>query len=51
MRAMHSPLGMTLVVVGAVLLFLLAAAATASLIGLTLFLVRRSRTPGPPPTG
>jgi len=47
MRAMHTPLGMTLLGIGVVLGFLLLASANAVLIGLTLFLVRRSRESRP----
>jgi hypothetical protein len=43
MRAMQTPLGMTLIGIGVILGFLLLASASAALIGLTLFLVRRSR--------
>lgn len=43
MRAMRTPLGMTLIGIGVILGFLLLASASAALIGLTLFLVRRSR--------
>jgi hypothetical protein len=42
MRAMQTPLGMTLLGIG-VILGLLLASSNAVLIGLTLFLVRRSR--------
>jgi len=47
MRAMHTPLGMTLLGIAVVLGFLLLASANAALIGLTLFLVRRSRESRP----
>jgi hypothetical protein len=54
MRAMHTPLGMTLLGLGVLLVFLLLGSASAALIGLTLFLVRRSRgsyaTSASPPT-
>jgi hypothetical protein len=43
MRAMQTPLGRTLIGIGAVLGLLLLASTNAVLIGLTLFLVRRSR--------
>jgi hypothetical protein len=43
MRAMQTPLGMTLAVLGALLFLVLIASVSAALIGLTLFLVRRSR--------
>jgi hypothetical protein len=43
MRAMQTPLGMTLLGIGVILGFLLLASANAALISLTLFLVRRSR--------
>jgi hypothetical protein len=43
MRAMQTPLGMALIGIGVVLVFFLLASASAALIGLTLFLVRRSR--------
>jgi len=43
MRAMQTPLGMTLIGIGVSLGFLFLASASAALIGLTLFLVRRSR--------
>ena len=48
MRAMQTPLGVTLLGIGVLLVFLLLASASAALIGLTFFLVRRSR--GSPPT-
>jgi hypothetical protein len=48
MRAMHTPLGMTLLGIGVFLGFLLLVSAHAALSALTLFLVRRSR--GSPPT-
>jgi hypothetical protein len=48
MRAMQTPLGRTLLGIGVLLGFLLLVSANAALIGLTLFLVRRSR--GSPPT-
>ena len=47
MRAMQTPLGMTLIGIGVFLGFLLLASASAALIGLTLFLVRRSRESRP----
>jgi hypothetical protein len=47
MRAMHTPLGMTPLGIGVLLGFLLLASASAALIGLTLFLVRRSRESRP----
>jgi hypothetical protein len=50
MRAMHTPLGLTLTVVAFVLGYLLLASASAALIGLTLFLVRRSRLGRSPPS-
>jgi len=43
MRAMHTPLGMALMVVGVTLGGLMLASTIAALIALTLFLVRRSR--------
>jgi hypothetical protein len=43
MRAMHTPLGRTLLGIGVFLGFLLLVSANAALIALTLFLVRRSR--------
>ena len=43
MRAMQTPLGMTLLGIGVFLGFLFLASASAALIGLTLFLVRWSR--------
>ena len=43
MRAMQTPLGMTLLGIGVILGLLLLASANAALISLTLFLVRRSR--------
>jgi hypothetical protein len=43
MRAMQTPLGMTLLGIGVLLGFLLLVSAHAVLIGLTLFLVRRGR--------
>jgi hypothetical protein len=46
---MQTPLGMTLAVIGASLFLVLIASASAALIGLTLFLVRRSRVGRPPP--
>jgi hypothetical protein len=49
MRAMQTPLGMTLAGIGVFLGFLLLASASAALIALTLFLVRRSRVSRPPP--
>lgn len=51
MRAMQTLLGMTLAVIGTVLVFLLVASATAAPIGLTIFLIRRSRVRGPSPVG
>ena len=47
MRAMQTPLGMTLLGIVVVLGLLLLASANAVLIGLTLFLVRRSRESRP----
>jgi hypothetical protein len=50
MRAMRTPLGMILAVVGVILGYLLVASASAALIALTFFLVRRgrlSRSPSP----
>jgi hypothetical protein len=47
MRAMQTPLGMTLLGLGVLLVFALLASASAALIGLTLFLVRRSRESHP----
>jgi hypothetical protein len=49
MRAMQTPLGMTLLIIGAGLFFLLIASTSAALMGLTLFLVRRSRVGRPSP--
>jgi hypothetical protein len=43
MRVMLTPLGMTLIGIGIILGLLLLVSANAALIGLTLFLVRRSR--------
>jgi hypothetical protein len=43
MRAMQTPLAMTLIGIGLILGLLFLASANAALIGLTLFLVRRSR--------
>ena len=43
MRAMQTPLGMTLLGIGVLLVFVFFASTSAALIGLTLFLVRRSR--------
>ena len=43
MRAMQTPLGATLIGIGVILGLLLLVSANAALIGLTLFLVRRSR--------
>jgi hypothetical protein len=48
MRAMQTPLGVTLLVIAAVLSFLLLSSASAALLALTLFLVRRSRAGRPP---
>jgi hypothetical protein len=48
MRAMQTPLGRILLIIGAGLIFLLIASTSAALIGLTLFLVRRSRVLHPP---
>jgi hypothetical protein len=48
MRAMQTPLGKILLNSGAILGFLLIASTSAVLIGLTLFLVRRSRVERPP---
>jgi hypothetical protein len=47
MRAMQTPLGMTLLGIGVFLGFLLLVSANAALIALTLFLVRRSRRSPP----
>jgi hypothetical protein len=47
MRAMQTPLGMTLLGIGVLLGFLLLVSANAALIALTLFLVRRSRRSPP----
>jgi hypothetical protein len=47
MRAMQTPLGMTLLGLGVVLGIFLLVSANAALIGLTLFLVRRSRESHP----
>lgn len=47
MRAMQTPLGRLLLIIGAGLFFLLIASTSAVLIALTLFLVRRSRVPRP----
>jgi hypothetical protein len=47
MRAMQTPLGRTLLIIGGGLGFLLLASASAALIALTLFLVRRSRVGQP----
>ena len=49
MRAMHTPLGMVFIVVGVILGYLLLASMSAAFIGLTFFLVRRSRVSRPPP--
>jgi len=43
MRAMQTPLGMTLLGIGVILGLLLLVSANAALIGLTLFLMRQSR--------
>jgi hypothetical protein len=48
MRVMQTPLGRILLVSGALLGLLLVASISAALIGLTLFLVRRSRVQYPP---
>ena len=48
MRVMHTPLGIILAIIGVVFGYLLAASASAALIALTLFLVRRSRLNRPP---
>ena len=47
MRVMLTPLGMTLIGIGIILGLLLLVSANAALIGLTLFLVRRSRESRP----
>ena len=47
MRAMQTPLGMTLLGIAVILGLLLLVSANAVLIGLTLFLVRRSRESRP----
>jgi hypothetical protein len=47
MRAMQTPLGRTVLIIGAGLVFLLLASMSAALIALTLFLVRRSRVGQP----
>lgn len=47
MRVMLMPLGMTLIGIGIILGLLLLVSANAALIGLTLFLVRRSRESRP----
>ena len=47
MRAMQTPLGRILLVIGAGLFFLLIASTSAALLALTLFLVRRSRVGQP----
>jgi len=47
MRAMQTPLGRTLLIIGAGLVFLLIASTSAALIALTRFLVRQSRVPRP----
>jgi hypothetical protein len=49
MRAMHTPLGMVLIVVGVILGYLLVASMSAAFIALTFFLVRRSRMSRSPP--
>jgi hypothetical protein len=46
---MQEPLGMTLMVVGVLFIFVLLGSASAALIGLTVFLVRRSRVGRSPP--
>jgi hypothetical protein len=51
-RAMQTPLGRTVLIIGVGLFFLLIVSTNAVLIALTLFLVRRSRVPRlPPPEG
>jgi hypothetical protein len=47
MRAMQTPLGKGLLIIGAGLSFLLLASTSAALIALALFLVRRSRVGQP----
>ena len=47
MRAMQTPLGKGLLIIGAGLVFLLLASTSAALIALTLFLMRRSRVGQP----
>jgi len=49
MRAMRTPLGMILAVVAVILGYLLVASASAALIALTFFLMRRSRLGRSPP--
>jgi hypothetical protein len=51
MRVMQTPLGKILLVSGALLGFLLVVSTSTALIGLTLFLVRRSRVHYPPSAG
>ncbi len=48
MRAMHSPVGIAIASIGAILFFLLAVSTIAVLISLSLFLVRRGRFPPRP---